>query len=40
MIIVLDNGAISAVGRHDELLISSHIYREVYEQQTGGKENE
>ena len=40
MIIVLDKGAISAVGKHEELLKSSEIYREVYEQQTGGKENE
>ena len=40
MIIVLDKGAISAVGKHEELLESSEIYREVYEQQTGGKENE
>lgn len=41
MIIVMDNGRISAVGKHDELLSSSSIYREVYEQQTkGGEENE
>ena len=41
MIIVLDNGSISAVGTHEELLKSSHIYREVYEQQTnGGDDNE
>ncbi|MDE7093666.1 MAG: ABC transporter ATP-binding protein/permease, partial [Oscillospiraceae bacterium] len=36
MIIVLDNGSISAIGTHEELLKSSHIYREVYEQQTNG----
>ena len=40
MIIVLDKGAISAVGKHDELLKTSEIYREVYEQQTGGSNNE
>ncbi|MBD5143182.1 MAG: ABC transporter ATP-binding protein [Ruminococcus sp.] len=41
MIIVLDNGSISAIGTHEELLKSSHIYREVYEQQTnGGDEDE
>ena len=41
MIIVMDNGKISAVGKHDELLESSEIYREVYEQQTnGGGSNE
>lgn len=41
MIIVMDNGAISAVGTHEELLKDSEIYREVYTQQTeGGKDNE
>lgn len=36
MIIVMDNGKISDVGTHSELLESSEIYREVYEQQTHG----
>ncbi len=40
MIIVMDNGSVAQVGTHDELLVSSEIYREVYEQQTGGKNNE
>ena len=40
IIIVLDKGEISAVGKHSELLTSSEIYREVYEQQTGGSDNE
>ncbi len=40
MIIVLDGGKISAIGTHSELVESSDIYREVYEQQTGGSENE
>ena len=41
MIIVMDGGKISAVGKHDELLVSSNIYREVYEsQQNGGKKHE
>ncbi len=41
MIIVMDNGQISNIGTHEELLINSDIYREVYEQQTqGGKDNE
>jgi len=40
MIIVLDKGEISAVGKHEELLKTSEIYREVYEQQTGGNDNE
>lgn len=41
MIIVMDNGQIASVGTHEELLVNSDIYREVYEQQThGGKNNE
>lgn len=40
-IIVLDDGKISAVGTHDELLQSSSIYKEVYESQIkGGLKNE
>lgn len=40
-IIVLDNGKIADIGTHEELLKSSKIYREVYEQQTrGGGDNE
>lgn len=40
-IIVMDDGKISAVGSHTELLESSAIYREVYEsQQKGSDENE
>ncbi|MBQ7792559.1 MAG: ABC transporter ATP-binding protein, partial [Clostridia bacterium] len=35
-IIVLDDGAISGVGTHEELLRSNEIYREVYESQTKG----
>ena len=39
MIIVLDNGQISAVGTHAELMQTSSIYQEVYHsQQKGGKE--
>ena len=41
LIIVMDNGRISAMGKHAELLEKSDIYREVYEQQTnGGEDNE
>ncbi len=36
MIIVMENGKIVNVGNHEELLKSSEIYREVYEQQTAG----
>ena len=38
MIIIMDNGRITAVGKHDELLEKSDIYREIYEQQTNGGE--
>ena len=36
MIIVMENGYVSAVGNHDELMKNSDIYREVYEQQVAG----
>ena len=40
MIIVLDNGKISDIGTHEELILRSEIYKEIYEQQTrGGDEN-
>lgn len=40
-IIVMDNGVINAVGTHEELLESNAIYKEVYESQTkGGEDNE
>ncbi len=35
-IVVLDGGEISAVGKHDELMKTSPIYREVYESQRKG----
>ena len=39
MIIVLDNGTVSAVGNHEELMKTSSIYQEVYySQQKGGIE--
>ncbi len=40
MIIVMDNGKVSAVGKHNELLETSEIYREVYEQQTNGGDSD
>jgi len=35
-IIVMDDGRISAVGTHEELMESSTIYKEVYESQNRG----
>lgn len=35
-IIVMDDGEISAIGTHEELVNSSPIYREIYSAQTGG----
>ena len=36
----MDGGKIDAMGTHDELLRSCEIYREIYESQTkGGEEN-
>ena len=40
LILVMDNGRISAAGKHGELLATSPIYREIYTQQTrGGDDN-
>ncbi len=36
LIVVLDDGKISGVGTHEELLAGNHIYREVYESQQEG----
>ena len=40
MIIVMDGGKIVDCGKHEELLKTSEIYREVYEQQTNGGEDD
>ena len=40
LILVMDNGRIAASGTHDELMQSSDIYREVYDQQTNGGDEE
>ncbi len=40
LIVVLDNGKISAKGTHEELMKTSEIYREVYEQQVKGGEEQ
>ena len=38
LILVMDGGKIVAAGKHEDLLQTSHIYREVYESQTKGVE--
>ena len=40
MIIVMNGGKIAAIGKHDELMQQSSLYREIYEAQVGGKEEE
>ena len=40
MIIVMESGKIADAGTHDELLGTSQIYREVYEQQTNGGDSD
>ncbi|MCR4557460.1 MAG: ABC transporter ATP-binding protein/permease [Saccharofermentans sp.] len=41
MIIIMDGGKVMGTGTHEELLKSSDIYREIYEEQTkGGSDNE
>ena len=37
-IIVLDDGEVAGIGKHDELLQNCVIYREIYESQFGGDE--
>jgi ATP-binding cassette subfamily B protein len=39
-ILILDGGKIIACGNHDELIASSPIYQEIYEEQTKGKTTE
>ena len=38
MIVVLDGGKVVATGKHEDLLATSDIYREVYESQVKGGE--
>ena len=41
LILIMDNGKVVASGTHEELLVSSEIYREIYRQQiNGGDEDE
>jgi len=35
-IVVLDDGRVSAIGTHRELMATSRIYREIYDSQLGG----
>lgn len=41
LILIMEGGKIAAMGNHEELMKSSEVYREIYEQQTrGGKDND
>ena len=40
LILVMDNGRIVERGTHEELMQSSEIYREIYQQQTKGGEED
>ena len=40
MIVVMENGQVSDVGNHQELLNRSEIYKEIYEQQTNGGDSD
>ena len=37
MIVVMDNGVITGLGTHEELLNTNQEYREIYDSQTDGK---
>jgi ATP-binding cassette subfamily B protein len=37
-IIVMEDGKISAIGKHDELMERSDVYRDIYESQLGKEE--
>ena len=39
-IVLMENGEITAIGNHEELLESSPLYQEIYESQLGGVEEE
>ncbi len=40
MIVIMENGRISAAGTHSELLASNEIYREIYEEQIHGGDSD
>ena len=40
LILVLENGRVVSAGTHGELQESSEVYREVYERQTNGGEDD
>ena len=40
IILVMENGTVAAMGNHDTLMQTSDIYREIYEQQTNGGDDD
>lgn len=40
LIVIMENGKIAASGKHDELLKTCRIYREIYDQQTSGGDHD
>ena len=40
MILIMENGRIAASGTHEELMRSSELYRETWEQQNKGGERD
>ncbi|MBR5986775.1 MAG: ABC transporter ATP-binding protein [Clostridia bacterium] len=40
LIVILDNGRVVSQGTHDELMRTSTIYREIYEEQTTGRDDD
>ena len=40
LIVILDNGRVVSQGTHSELMRTSTIYREIYEEQTTGRDDD
>ena len=40
LIIVLEDGRVDGMGKHEELLKTSSVYQEIYYSQNGGRDDE